>query len=165
MRRTTPPRSRSRSTASEAGARSGRRARPVTPLDIAARLLARAPRTEAELEARLVTLGYRAATAAVTVARCRDLGWVGDAAYARERACALRRRGAGSLRIAADLGGRGVAQDVVDAAVEASRDGAPEVEWARRALARVGGPRPRAWRALAGRGFPEDVIAELLGEP
>src|SRR5207249_6580798 len=88
-----PRRSASRSTAS-----SGAPGVP-TPLDVAARLLARGPRTEADLETRLVRLGYRHETAAAAVARCRELGWVGDASYARERARALRARGAGSLKI------------------------------------------------------------------
>ena len=66
-RTATARRSRSKSTASET-----RRPAP-TPLDVAARMLARAPRTEAELEERLVALGYRRETAAATVARCREL--------------------------------------------------------------------------------------------
>jgi len=132
---------------------------------VAARLLARAPCTEAELTARLVARGYRAATAAATVARCRDLGYVGDEAFARERAQALRARGAGSKRIAADLAARGLAEGLVEAAVSASRDGVPEIEWARRALERARvtpAATPRAWRLLASRGFAEEVILDLL---
>lgn len=128
-------------------------------------MLARAALTEGELEARLVRRGYRAATAAVTVARCRELGYVGDDAYAHERARALRRHGAGSLRIAADLSARGLPETLVEAAVEASREGLAEAEWARRALARAGAAGQRAWRLLGSRGFPEEVIADLLGEP
>jgi SOS response regulatory protein OraA/RecX len=97
------------------------------------------------------------------VARCRELGWVGDVAFAHERARSLRARGAGSLRIEADLLGRGLPEALVAEAVEASREDEPEYEWARRALgARY--DRHRAWRFLAARGFPEDVIADVLGE-
>jgi SOS response regulatory protein OraA/RecX len=111
-----------------------------------------------------VALGYRAATAAAAVARCRELGWVGDAAFAHERARSLRARGAGSLRIEADLLGRGLPETLVGEAVDASRGGEPEHAWARRALgARY--DRDRAWRFLAARGFPEDVITDVLGEP
>jgi regulatory protein len=133
---------------------------------VAARLLARAPCTEAELAARLIARGYQAATAATTVARCRELGYVGDQAFARERARALRERGAGSLRIAADLEARGLPDPLIEAAVAESRAGVPEVEWARRALARarVAGAGTRAWRLLASRGFAEDVVVDLLGE-
>src|SRR4030095_6390608 len=42
----------------------------LTPLDVAARLLARASLTEAALRARLVAEGYQQATADRTVARC-----------------------------------------------------------------------------------------------
>jgi len=111
-----------------------------------------------------VARGYQRATAAATVARCRQLGYVGDEAYARERARSLRARGWGSLRIAADLGARGLPPDLVDAAVHASRNDEPEVEWARRAAGRLADAR-RAWRLLLSRGFPEDVLVELLGEP
>jgi regulatory protein len=127
--------------------------------------LTRAPRTEADLEARLVARGYAKATAAKTVERCRELGYVGDERFAHERARAMRARGAGGLKIAADLAARGFPQPLVDAAVEESRDGEPELAWARRALAAAGRPRgPKAWRLLAGRGFPEDVVVDLLGD-
>jgi SOS response regulatory protein OraA/RecX len=49
-------------------------------------------------------------------------------------------------------------------AVTASRDGADEATWARRALARTGATGARAWRLLASQGFPEEVIADVLGE-
>ena len=127
-------------------------------------MLTRAPRTEAELEERLVAHGYQRATAAATVARCRELGYVGDEAYARERARSLRARGWGSLRIAAELGARGLPPALVDAAVDASRNDEPEVAWARRAAGHLADAR-RAWRLLLSRGFPEDVLVELLGEP
>jgi SOS response regulatory protein OraA/RecX len=96
---------------------------------------------------------------------------VGDAAYARDRARALRARGAGSLRLVAELTSRGVPEALAEAAAEESRDGEREVDWARRALGRLGGSvddprtRARAWRLLAGRGFAEEVVAELLGVP
>ena len=154
--------SRSRSTGSESTS-----PRPApTPLDVAARLLTRAPRTEAELEARLVARGYQRATAAKTVARCRELGYVGDERFAHDRARALRARGAGSLKIAADLAARGLSETLVEAAVEASRDGEPEIVWARRVLERERKVRgAQAWRLLSGRGFPEDVVADVAGDP
>jgi regulatory protein len=137
---------------------------------VAARLLRRAARTEAELEARLVALGYRRQTAAATVARCRELGYVGDAAFAHERARSLRARGAGSLRIEADLAARGLPEALVAEAVEVSREGLAERAWAERALRRLARDlvepraRGRAWRLLAARGFPEEVVAALLGD-
>ncbi len=130
---------------------------------MAARLLKRAPETEVRLEARLVALGYRRETAAATVARCRELGYVGDTALAHERARALRARGAGRLRIEADLTARGLPEALVTEAVEASREGEPEAAWARRSLRGVR-DRRRAWRLLLARGFPEEVVVEVLGE-
>ena len=162
MRSRKPKTGTSRSTASEST-----RPRPTpSPLDVAARLLTRAPRTEADLEARLVARGYRRTTAVKTVERCRELGYVGDERFAHERARSLRARGSGSLKIAADLEGRGFPQALVEAAVEASREGDAELEWGRRALAAAGSPSgAKAWRLLAGRGFPEDVVVDLLGDP
>jgi SOS response regulatory protein OraA/RecX len=131
---------------------------------VAARWLARTPLTEAELERRLVAKGYQPATAAATVVRCRELGYAGDAAYAHERARSMRARGAGSSKIEADLAARGLPDGLVVAAVEASREGESEAAWARRALRHERDPR-RAWRLLAARGFPEDVIVDVVGEP
>ena len=130
---------------------------------MAARLLKRAPETEARLEARLVALGYRRETAAATVARCRELGYVGDTAFAQERARTLRARGVGRLRIEAELTARGLREALIAEAVEASRAGEPEAAWARRALRGVC-DRQRAWRLLLARGFPEQVVVEVLGE-
>jgi len=81
---------------------------------------------------------------------------------AHDRARALRARGAGSLRIEAELVARGLSDALVADAIEASREGRPEREWARRA---VGGMRNRsqAWRLLVRRGFAEDVVDDVLG--
>lgn len=139
-----------------------------TALDVAAKVLARGPRTEAELAARLEKIGYSAARVAATLARCRELHYVDDAAVAMDRARTLRARGAGSLRIAGELEARGVPDVLVAAALEESLEGERESEWARRALTRqridLDDPRAcgRAWRLLASRGFPEDVIGDVL---
>ena len=133
---------------------------------MAARLLARASLTEAVLRDRLVAKGYQPATAERTVVRCRELGYASDERLAFERARALRARGAGSLKITADLSARGLPDGLIAAAVEASLDGEPERAWAERALERVGGADgARAWRLLESRGFPADVLSDLLGEP
>ncbi len=133
---------------------------------MAARLLARAPLTEAALRERLVAKGYQAATAERAVDRCRDLGYANDERLALDRARTFRLRGAGSLKIAADLAARGLPEHLIASAVDASCDDHPERVWAERALERAGGPTgARAWRLLASRGFPEEVLSDLLGEP
>jgi SOS response regulatory protein OraA/RecX len=143
--------------------------RAVRPLDVAARWLARRPHTAAALETRLIEIGYRAETAARTVARCLELGWVDDARLARDRAEALRRRGAGGLKIVDDLEARGLGGSVVTAALEAASESRSERTWAERALASAridpAGAPAKAWRFLLGRGFPEDVVADIVGEP
>jgi SOS response regulatory protein OraA/RecX len=125
-------------------------------------MLRRAPRSAAELTERLVAKGYQVETAAKTVARSAELGWVNDAQLALDRARTLRRRGAGSLRIAADSMS-GVATPLIESAIEESLDGEPERAWALRALGRDGvADRARAWRLLMSRGFPEDVVADVV---
>jgi regulatory protein len=160
MRSRTPKRA-SRSTGSDRTPRA-----TPSPLDVAARILTRAPRSEADLHARLVARGYQQATARRTVERCRELGYVGDERLAHERARQLRERGGGALKIAADLAARGLPEALVEQAVEASRRDEPETVWARRALEHAGRPRgAKAWRLLASRGFPEDVVRDVLGDP
>ncbi|HWP65107.1 MAG TPA: regulatory protein RecX [Candidatus Limnocylindria bacterium] len=133
---------------------------------MAARLLARRPMTTSELHARLVAMGYQERTASRVVARAVELRWLDDETLAHDRARSLRARGAGPLRIAADLEARGLPAALVDAAVEASRNGRSEDEWAEQALGAAGLVErlsaPRAWRLLVQRGFPEDVVARLL---
>lgn len=117
---------------------------------------------------KLDDMGWSPEAVSRTLARCRELGWVNDVVLSEDRARALRKRGSGSLKIAAELEGRGVAASLVEDAVDTSRDGESEVSWARRALADAGiavAPTPKAWRLLASRGFAEDVVMEVLGEP
>jgi SOS response regulatory protein OraA/RecX len=132
---------------------------------VAARLLARRPLTTTELEARLVAMGYQVRTASGVVARARELRWLDDEMLAHDRARALRARGGGPLRIVADLEGRGLPRALIEAAVEASREGRSEAAWAERALREAGssGASPaRAWRLLLQRGFPEDVVDRIV---
>ena len=141
------------------------KARPdPTPLDVAAGMLRRAPMSEAELATKLVAKGYQPSTAAGVVARCCELGWLNDEVFAHDRARALRQRGAGSLKITADLEGRQLSGVLVQRAVSASLDGVPERTWAERALAasECAADSARAWRLLSSRGFPEDVVADLI---
>ena len=129
-------------------------------------MLARRPLTTTELEARLVAMGYQARTALGVVARARELRWLDDETLAHDRARALRARGAGPLRIGADLEARGLPAPLIEAAVDASRDGRSETEWAERALREAaisGAAAPaRAWRLLLQRGFPEDVVGRVV---
>jgi len=113
-----------------------------------------------------VAMGYQGRTAATVVARARELGWIDDDRLALDRARSLRARGAGALKIAADLEHRGVPAPLVERAVAESLDGRSEREWAERALAdariAAAAEPARAWRLLVQRGFPEEVVQLLL---
>lgn len=89
------------------------------PFLTALRLLARQGRTEAELCRKLREKGFSEEHIAATVARCRDLGYIDDRRYARERAGALLRSGrAVGCRIEIDLRRRGIDKEIVAAALE-----------------------------------------------
>src|SRR5262249_28409591 len=92
------------------------------------------------------------ATSATSASRTTGRARCGCAARGRSGSRPISRRG-------------GLPETLVDAAVEASRDGASEIAWAPRVLdrhGRAGGA--RGWRLLASRGFPEDVVAEVVGD-
>jgi len=85
----------------------------------ALRLLSRQGRTEAELCRKLREKGFSEEQIAATVTRCRDLGYVDDRRYARERAGAVLRSGrAAGCRIEIDLRRRGIDSEIVTAALE-----------------------------------------------
>jgi SOS response regulatory protein OraA/RecX len=79
-------------------------------------------------------------------------------------------RGCGELRIAADLGARGLPEPLIALVIDESREGVSERDLARRALGRLvddlSAPhvRARAWRLLGGRGFAEEVVADVVGD-
>lgn len=150
---------------------------PATPADRAraeaCRLLARAPRSAAEVGAYLVARGFAPAAIARALQALRDLRYIDDAALARRRAeDLLLRRGSGRLKVAHELTRRGVADSVVMAAVAAVLEERSEAELARRALIRRFGEAPlgsrtqraRAFRFLTGRGHPADIVSEIIGD-
>lgn len=144
--------------------------------DACVKLLAARARSRHELLAALARKGYSESVAEAALARVAGLGYVDDARFAQERAAALLRKGR--------LGPRAVLQRL-------EAHGLPE-ETARRALDQASGAeafdalaaargvlegrgllgrpldakeRARAGRLLDSRGFSEDVIHQLLGEP
>jgi regulatory protein len=132
-------------------------------------MLARQPRSRAEIERGLRRRGHDEDATAAAVARLVEGGYLDDALVADAVARGAARRHQGSRRVALTLRRRGVARDVADEAARASRAG--DLERARALLARrfpqgVGGAaaeRHRAARLLAARGFPGDVVREALG--
>ncbi len=118
---------------------------------------------------RLASAGATAAAIAATIARLQELHYLDDARVARTAAEAAARRGHGSERVRADLGTKGIAEPLVDAAVDAAF--ADEPTLARAVLARRFSTLPddargraKAARFLLQRGFPEAVVLAILGE-
>jgi SOS response regulatory protein OraA/RecX len=138
--------------------------RSLSAFDVACRWLARAPRSVAEVRARLAEIGFSPKAVGDAMARLVHLGFVNDEALAQSRAEALAGRGYGDLWIERDLGRRGLAGAVVTAALAAL----PREE--ERARAWLAGTRGRSgrralarWRALAQRGFSLQTVERLLG--
>ncbi len=137
-------------------------------LQIAGRLLARRPRSRAELAQRLQRRGFAAALVAALLDELQAQGWLDDAAFARqwvENRLAFRPRGRARLR--AELRAKGVAEEHITAALAEVDDEALAFAVARRALPRYQGlPWPVFARRLGGylsrRGFPAAVVREVL---
>jgi regulatory protein len=132
------------------------------------RLLARRPRSQAEIERRLTGWDVPAEAAQRLLRRLADAGLVDDDRMAQDLSDSLRRRGHGSLRAAHDLERFGVADGPVSAAVQ--HHGAADTEIAREVLLTRFGESPydpptlrRAAGLLARRGFDEHTIEQVLG--
>lgn len=143
-------------------------------LEAAFRLLAFRPRSRVELERRLRRSGHPPDAVDATLARCDDLGYLDDRAFAlsfvRDR---LKLRPRGRRVLMAELRQKGVAQEDAASAVEQAFDETDlsEAELAhqlaqRRARSLAGLSRPVARRRLtaylARRGFPPAVIREAV---
>jgi len=143
----------------------------------ALRLLAARPRTESQIRDRLARAGFEAQAGEV-VAWLRGLGYLDDAAYARERARSLLAPGRHGPRLAERrLAAAGVPRELARRAVaEALAEGGARAggEAARcRVVAerRARGPldaldareRARLGRFLLGRGFSGAAVAAALG--
>ena len=133
------------------------------------------PRTEREVRQKLTGSGYDDDVAEDTVARLRELGYLDDAAYARNYVEArFRNRGYGPGRLRGDLLRRGVAAPLIDAALEdlieqddvldAARRHA-EKRWPR--LAAEADARKRRKKLtdyLVRRGFSYDIARRVIDE-
>jgi len=123
--------------------------------------LARRDLTADELESRLARAGFEAEVCVDAIARARAAGYLDDQRVAVERARVLAGRYASDHAIRMELERRGVSADAVDAALESVP---PEVDRAVALSRRLGGG-PRAARALARKGYPQDVVERVLGLP
>lgn len=121
--------------------------------------LARRDLTAAELEDRLLRVGFGPDVCADALARATAAGYLDDARVAVERARRLAERNASDAAIRAELERRGVGDEAVEAALATVL---PETERAERLARRLGGG-PRAARALSRKGYPEEVVRRALG--
>ena len=106
-----------------AGQNSGR----GNPWPAALRILSGRDHSQAELRKRLTDKGFDAALVEETLQRCRELGYLDDARYARARAISLMNRGrAVGHRVLADLRQHGVSQELAEEALAAARESCDE---------------------------------------
>lgn len=124
----------------------------------ASRLLSRRDLSERRLRDELARRRVPPSARQETVSRLVEAGAVDDERLARRRAELLAARGSGDALIRADLEGRGVGAELVEAAIESLP---PESARAGKVVA-TRGPGPRTARFLARRGFGEDAVETAL---
>jgi regulatory protein len=139
------------------------------------RLLGHRPRTEHELKQRLTTRSFSPAAVAEAIRRIRAMGFIDDAAFARQF-CEqrIRSRPVGARRLVRELRRKGVAEsdarEAVDTALRES--GVSDLDLAREALrkfsSRASEPLPNRRRRLqaflARRGFSASTVNRIIRE-
>ncbi len=143
-----------------------------SPLEAALGVIARRPRTRAEIAAWLGRRGYSPEEISSAVERLGELGYVDDSAYTAAFAGTVARsRAWGPRRVRQELARRGVGSDAIEQGLaRAAEEGASPAENLRRAVERLtrdGPPRtPRDWRrlrdALLRRGYDPEAISGAL---
>jgi len=137
-------------------------------LEAAVRMLEMRDRSEQEVYRKLTDSGFSGPSAAAAVARLVELGYLNDAAYARQAVSRLQKK-YGSLRIRQELRSKGIQDSLIaDSLDEADREDqvAAAVIIARKSYFRKSGEPETAYRrayaALARRGFTPDVVRAAL---
>jgi regulatory protein len=137
------------------------------------RLLTLRAHSEKELRAKLRAGGFAAPVVEGVMRRCRELGYLNDEAFARQRARVLAvSRLAGDRRIAFDLRERGIDAGLSARVIAEVRGELDEEEAAKRLLRKKIRGRPVASlterekaglaRGLMGKGFPTGLILKTL---
>jgi len=135
-------------------------------------MLARRPLSEGEVALRLARKGAAEADVATVLSRLRELGLLDDAALCRQLVRTYQEgRRYGPAKIAWKLAARRFPRDLVDEALRAGATPGAVAEAAAAALRKKfrGGIPPeregaaKAYRFLAGRGFPPDVCRNAIG--
>jgi regulatory protein len=136
-----------------------RELRRAEALSVAGRALRARDLSRSELAARLERAAVTPAAAEESVAALAEAGLVDDGRLAGNRAEGMAARGYGDAAVRHDLERRGLAPELVAAALDSLE---PEAERARRIIERRG-VGARTARYLAARGFAEDVLGEAAG--
>ena len=141
---------------------------------VALALLGRRDRTTAELTLALQKSGYDAPDVSEALRRLTELGYLDDARFAKSRAALLLQEGKhGVERVRAQLLAQGVSPELAAEGLALAEEelGISPLEAARALLVKRGllhGMEPRvrakAARFLSGRGFPESVVEQLVGD-
>lgn len=126
----------------------------------ALRALRSRDRTAAELDARLRERGVAEHDRHDALEALARAGYVDDERFAHARAAALAARGSGDALIRDDLERRGVAAELVEAALSGLE---PERLRAEAVVSRRG-TGPKTGRYLAARGFAGDVVAAAVAQ-
>jgi regulatory protein len=129
-------------------------------VETALRALRFRDRTSAELDARLEQRGVDEVARAQALETLERIGYVDDERFARMRAERLAERSSGDALIRDDLERRGVAAELIEAALAAIE---PERERATQIVERRGRGVKTA-RYLAARGFGEDVLQGVVAQ-
>jgi len=137
------------------------------------RLLGLRAHSEKELRVKLLASGFSEGVVAGVIDKCRDLGYLNDADYARQRTRELAvNRLAGDRRITADLRERGIGEALCREAIAQIREEFGEEEALDRLVRRkskgqtVAGmderEKARLARSLMGKGFPAGLVFKKL---
>jgi regulatory protein len=129
-------------------------------VETALRALRFRDRSTAELDACLEQRGVDAAERERALETLERIGYVDDGRFACARAERLADRGSGDALIRDDLERRGVAAEIVDAALAGIE---PERERAARIVERRG-PGVKTMRYLAAKGFGEDALESIVAQ-
>jgi len=143
-------------------------------LESAIRMLARRDHTQRELTLKLRSRGYGRTAIDHALVRCRELGYLDDVKTAAVLTTHLIARGYGPLRIRHALKQRGLDNALIEKNLAICGDEAGQIRRAMNLLnkksqflSREADPwkrRQKAYRYLAGRGFPSAVIRQAVDD-
>jgi len=147
--------------------------KPEKAMQYGYRLLAARQLSEKEFRTKLKGKGFGSSVVESVVDRFRDLGYLNDAVFARQRARSLAEyRLWGNRRIEASLRGKGLSRELIGEALTLAREEITEREAIRQLLGNKGkgqgmvpeGKRGkhRLFQSLMGKGFPPGLIFEIL---